>query len=182
MRQMDIREREMRERQRHQEEMAQREREQQDRESRERQHRESLPQQNHAGAIPIHQPVASKVSTAIHAPGGLLSSIGTGPGPNPSGGLAHSTGSVAIFGTPLQAGDGSGRSLQALPSQTSQNQPFPFGGNHGVHPLSGGGQGLTQGQQPILNVGTVSCCTNLVSDLRSSGCLELSRSGQGSIC
>ncbi|KAI9780031.1 MAG: Transcriptional regulatory protein sin3 [Peltula sp. TS41687] len=151
IRQMDLRERDMRERQRQQEEMAQREREQHERESRDRQHREPLPQQNHAGAITIHQPVASKVSTAIHAPGGLLSGIGSGPGPNPTGGLAHSTGSAGIFGPPLQAGDGPGRSLQALPPQNSQNPTFPFGVNHGIHPLSGGGPGLPHGQQPILN-------------------------------
>lgn len=136
-----LREAQIRERQRHQDEMAQREREHQDRE-RERQHREPLPQQNHAGAITIHQPVASKVATAIHGPGGLLSGVGTGAGPNPPSGLPHSTGSANLFGAPLQ-GDGSTRSLQPLPAQTPQSQALSFGGSHAVHPLSSGVQSQT---------------------------------------
>ena len=61
--------------------MAQRDREHNDRE-RERQHREqqyqAIPQhQTNTGAIPIHQPVASRLPGAIHSPGGLLANHGS---------------------------------------------------------------------------------------------------------
>ncbi|KAK0657376.1 hypothetical protein B0T16DRAFT_401579 [Cercophora newfieldiana] len=89
------RERDMEE-QRHraiqQEDMARRERER-ERDEAERQHREpyqpSAPHHSSAGSLPIHQPVASRISTTIHSPGGLLANHGVSAPPIPIGAPAH---------------------------------------------------------------------------------------------
>lgn len=155
IRQMELREREVRERQRHQDELTQREREreQQERETRERQQRESQPHQNHTGSIPIHQPVASKVSTAIHGPGGLLSTIGPGATSNSSGSLVHPGVPPNVFGPSLQIGEAPSRSVHQITAPSVSHQVLSFGATHAVHPVTGGITGLSQGQQPILNVG-----------------------------
>ncbi|KAL6852017.1 hypothetical protein J3F83DRAFT_757365 [Trichoderma novae-zelandiae] len=101
------REREMDERHRaiqQHEEMARRDQERERERERERD-RDSdryppAPHQSSAGSIPIHQPVASRISGAIHSPGGLLANhngnappISLGPPPGPLG----------SFGGPLQS-------------------------------------------------------------------------------
>ncbi|KAI9808396.1 MAG: Transcriptional regulatory protein sin3 [Phylliscum demangeonii] len=144
------REREHHDRQRQQDAVMLREREQQEREMRDRQHRESFPAQHHTGSIPIHQPVASKVSTAIHGPGGLLSSIGPASGSTASGSLGHAT-AAGLFGNALQAPEGPARTLQPMTTPSAPQHPLPFGNAHAVHPMASGGSGLSQGQQPILN-------------------------------
>ncbi|KAH8899220.1 hypothetical protein GQ53DRAFT_634452 [Thozetella sp. PMI_491] len=101
------RDREM-EDQRHRDEIARRERERdrdrdRDREEVERQHREpyqpGAPHHSSAGSIPIHQPVASRISNTIHSPGGLLAKHG---GSAPSMPLGAPSGPPATFGGPLQ--------------------------------------------------------------------------------
>jgi hypothetical protein len=210
------RDREMEERHRalqQREEMArrdqEREREQRDRErDRDRESNEryqSTPHHSSAGSIPIHQPVASRISGAIHSPGGLLANhngnpqipLGNPPGPPP----------LAAFGGPLQSEHN--RPVQHGGSNNSNTQPqmfapMPhggpptstqaaansvaavFGGPLQQQPPEGqrGGQqgapfnpaaasaahqlpgGITQGQQPILNVSSMQCiyfCDGMLS-------------------
>ncbi|KAI9764977.1 MAG: Transcriptional regulatory protein sin3 [Geoglossum simile] len=157
LREREIREREARDRRQH-EEAAQRERELREREHRERQQREhqqpSQPHQNHAGSIPIHQPVASKVTTAIHGPGGLLSNIGSATGVNaPSGPLGGvPNGPANMFGGPLPLGQLVAQTIAGAPIP-QQHQVMAFGGAQApnTHQMPGGVAGLPQGQQPILN-------------------------------
>lgn len=76
-----------------QEEMARRERERERDEAERQQHREpyqpSAPHHSSAGSLPIHQPVASRISTTIHSPGGLLANHGVSAPPIPIGAPAH---------------------------------------------------------------------------------------------
>lgn len=112
-----------------QEELAQREREHNERErqERERQHREQYqqapPHQNNTSSIPLHQPVASRLPTAIHSPGGLLASHGGAP---PSGSLGAPSGPGNAFGGPLHSD--ANRSIQHNPqnppNQLQQQQGF----------------------------------------------------------
>lgn len=103
-----------------QEELAQREREHNERE-RERQHREQYqsapPHQNNTGAIPLHQPVASRLPGAIHSPGGLLANHSSAV----QSGLGAPNGPNNVFGGPLHAE--AGRSMQQLGQSNSQQQP-----------------------------------------------------------
>ena len=145
-----------------------RERDAHEREGRERALQEAHlgPHRNHAGSLPIHQPVASKVSTTIHGPGGLLAGIGPGPNPvvNHSTVLPTSNAAPTMFGGPLPAAEAAmARTIQpSFPTQPAPTLSFGGGGNggpggnQGVHPLSSGVAGLPQGQQPILNVSQVS--------------------------
>lgn len=151
------REREIRERDREmyeREEMLNRERELREREHREREmeryHHERQhghPVQSNAGSIPIHQPVASKVSNSIHGPNGLLSNLaGGGPVPNPQSGSLHaSNGPESVFGQVSHA-DGPARGY--LPS----GPPSMVGYGGAAIPQMTSSMGLSQGQQPILNV------------------------------
>ncbi|KIW99358.1 uncharacterized protein Z518_11346 [Rhinocladiella mackenziei CBS 650.93] len=176
LREREMREREMRERnnielQRQRDEMMMRERE---REAREReqmerlhqeQHQQQRPVQSHAGSIPIHQPVASKVQNSIHGPNGLLANGGTGAvqhnGPAPSAGNN-------LFGGPAQHEPQ--RSSQYMHQQVApppapapapapppppppQQQQQPQQGQAfmpGPSPMPAPAQ-LAHGQQPILN-------------------------------
>ncbi|KIW92873.1 uncharacterized protein Z519_06722 [Cladophialophora bantiana CBS 173.52] len=167
MREHEMREREMRERnnlemQRQRDEMIMREREReaQEREQMERMHREqqqhqqqsqqqaqqqqqSQPQQqrpvqSHAGSIPIHQPVASKVQNSIHGPNGLLAN--GGPGASTGGGL---------FAGPGQHESQRSSQYMQQPVPTAPPQPGqPF--MPGPSPMPAPAQ-LAHGQQPILN-------------------------------
>ncbi|KAI9680103.1 MAG: Transcriptional regulatory protein sin3 [Caeruleum heppii] len=153
MREREIRDRDIAERQRQHEDAARREREHRDREQAEQQQHQE-PAQNHAGSLPIHQPVASKVGTTIHGPGGLLSGIGAGAGSGPSAALGAASGPSNVFGSTMQPGDMGSRSLQQMSIHASQSQPqvMQFGGNPGMHHMAAGAvPGLPQGQQPILN-------------------------------
>jgi len=109
--------------QQQQEELAQREREQNERQERERQHREHYqaapPHQNNTGSIPIHQPVASRLPTAIHSPGGLLATHGGAPPPP----LGAPSGPGNAFGGPLHTE--AARPIQHNPPGSSgQHQVF----------------------------------------------------------
>lgn len=159
LREHELREREIRERNnlelhRQQEEMMMREREAREREQMDRMHREQQqqqqqqprPLQSHA-AIPLHQPVASKVPNSIHGPNGLLANGGAGAGQH--NGPASSTGN-ALFGGPPQL----------EPQRQSQfvHQPVAGPPQHqsaqlmpGPSPSQASAQLAHQGQQPILN-------------------------------
>ena len=109
-----------------QEELAQREREFIERQERDRQQREqhgpAPPHQSNTGSIPIHQPVASRLTGAMHSPGGLLSTHGGAP---PSG-LGAPSGPGNAFGGPLHGE--ANRSVQHQPqtaaAQLQQHQGF----------------------------------------------------------
>ena len=148
-----------------------------------------------AGSIPIHQPVASRISGAIHSPGGLLANhgaaapaipLGAPPGPpaNFGGPLINESNRPAQHGakngasaaqshifapmphssvapsTSMGATSGASMFGPALPPDSGrggQQPPFPGGlpgslPGPGPHPAPPGPGGLTQGQQPILNV------------------------------
>jgi paired amphipathic helix protein Sin3a len=146
------------------------------------------PHQSSAGSIPIHQPVASRITGAIHSPGGLLANH-SGNAPPPGSSLGGPSGPVS-FGGPLQQGGAASQPHQMYApighSQAPSNAALPastsggpgFGGPHQQQQQSGqqdargaaakgaaaivgvtpGGHqipgGITQGQQPILNVST----------------------------
>lgn len=176
-----------------------------DRESNERY--QSTPHHSTAGSIPIHQPVASRISGAIHSPGGLLANhngnsqmpLGTSSGPlaafggplqnehnrpvqhgGPNNGntqpqmfapMPHATGPpastqaaassvAAVFGGPLQQQPQEGQ------RGAQQGAPFNPGAASAAHQLPGG---ITQGQQPILNVSKtlfiIGCWENSMSSV-----------------
>jgi paired amphipathic helix protein Sin3a len=128
--------------------MREREREAQERERLDRIHQEQQqrPVQSHAGSIPIHQPVASKIQNSIHGPNGLLANGGTGAVPHNGPGPSVSSG---LFG-------GAGQHEPQRPSQylhqqvpVSAPQPGPAF-MPGPSPMSAPAQ-MAHGQQPILN-------------------------------
>lgn len=161
IREHEMREREMRERsnlemQRQRDEMMMREREREARERDQReqmermhqeQHQQQRPVQSHAGSLPIHQPVASKVQNSIHGPNGLLANGGAGAvqhnGPAPSA-------TANIFGGPAQHEPQRPSQYMhqqvAAPPPPQQGQPFI----PGPSPMPAPAQ-LAHGQQPILN-------------------------------
>ncbi|KAK0729010.1 hypothetical protein B0T21DRAFT_413119 [Apiosordaria backusii] len=149
----------------HQDEIARRERERErdrdrdrerdrDRDEAERQHRESYqpaaPHHSSAGSLPIHQPVASRISNSITGPGGLLANhnnpapalpVGGPPGPAPSfGGALHS----AETGRPPQHG-----APGAAPAPQHQMFGPMIHGPNGPPPNSLGGAGAGPGPAAI---------------------------------
>ncbi|MCJ1395289.1 Transcriptional regulatory protein sin3 [Xylographa bjoerkii] len=143
--------REAEERQRHQEAIMQREHER-DRELRQAQSMEQQqsPHENHAGSIPLQQPVASRIPSTLHGPNGILSS-----NPNVGAGLnqlAAPPGSGTIFANGITTHDALGR---AVMHQSNQNVPPPqllsFNGGPPPQQPPNGMNALSQGQQPILN-------------------------------
>ena len=150
--------------QREQQQREQQQREQQQREQQQREQHQS-PRENHAAAVPIQQPVASRVPATLHGPNGILNDqhpgVGTAP-PPPQAPLGAPSGPGNVFGNSVQtAGDNSLRPFvqqvqQAIPPQNL------LGFSNAVTPqqLPNGVPALSQGQQPILNV-----CASLPSDL-----------------
>lgn len=109
------------------EELAQREREYNERQERDRQQREqhgpAPPHQSNTGSIPIHQPVASRLTGAMHSPGGILSTHGGAP---PSAPLGAPSGPGNAFGGPLhsEANRGVQHQPQTAAAQLQQHQGF----------------------------------------------------------
>jgi paired amphipathic helix protein Sin3a len=146
MRERELREQEM-EARREREEAAIRE----EREMRERQHQqgpqhEQATHENHAGSIPLHQPVAMGPQVrAMHGPGGLLNNSAPGGGQGSMGGPG---GPNNMFGGgPVQQGEN-----QRMPpgaQNAQQNLLVPFTGGGG--PQQGQMAMGPGGQQPILN-------------------------------
>ena len=149
LREHDIREREVREHQRQQVELLIRDRErlerdQRDREilERQREQQQQHPVQRHTDSIPIHQPVASKITNNIHGPNGLLSALGSGGPANQGPSMPSSGGTVNLFnGTgPGPRSDDSARTFVHQPVQP------PLNALSGPSPSA-----MASGQQPILN-------------------------------
>jgi len=144
-----------REQQRQEQQFELQQREQQQREL---QQREQLPSplENHTGAIPIQQPIASRVPATLHGPNGILNDqhpgVGAAP-PQPTAALGGSSGPGNVFGNGLQAAND--HSLRAFPQQTTQSLPpqqlLGFGNAVTSQQLPNGMAALSQGQQPILN-------------------------------
>lgn len=140
---------------RHREEMGYRDefgqRESRDRNERDREREsnerfQSTPRHSSAGSIPIHQPVASRISGAIHSPGGLLANHNGNP---PPGHLPGHSAPVANFGGPLQPGDHHNRQVQhgGPGGENSQHQIFaPIA--H-AQPASGVSQGPATGAAAV---------------------------------
>ena len=115
-----------------QEDLAQREREHHERQERERQQREQYQpapaHQNNTGTIPIHQPVANRLPTAIHSPGGLLANHGGAP-PPPSAPLGAPNGPGNAFGGPLHSETNRSIQQNAQNAAAQQQQHQLFGSN-----------------------------------------------------
>ncbi|KAK3393589.1 hypothetical protein B0H63DRAFT_406819 [Podospora didyma] len=137
---------ELRHRNLQQEDIARRERERErERDDPDPQQREpyqpSAPHHSTAGSIPIHQPVASRISTTIHSPGGLLANHG---GPAPSIPIGGPPGPAPNFGGPLHGENGrppvhGGPSGAASTSQHPMFAPMPHGPGGPPIPLGGSG-------------------------------------------
>ena len=136
----------------HREQLQQQE-QQQEQQQRE-QHRS--PRENHTGAIPIQQPVASRVPATLHGPNGILNDQHPGVGTAPSQPLAalgppNGPGNVYVNGVQAQ----SDNSLRPFAQQVTQGHPpqQPLGFSNSATPqqLPTGIGVLSQGQQPILN-------------------------------
>ena len=109
-----------------QDDLAQQERDFNERQERDRQQREqhgpAPPHQSNTSSIPLHQPVASRLSGAMHSPGGLLSTHGGAP---PSG-LGAPSGPGNAFGGPLhsEASRAVHHQPQTAAAQVQQHQGF----------------------------------------------------------
>ena len=155
-------------REQQQREQQQREQQQREQQQREQLQREQLlqleqqreqhqsPRENHTGAIPIQQPVASRVPATLHGPNGILNDQHPGVGAVTSQSLASlgaPNGSGNVFGNGAQAQNEN--SLRPFPQQVTQGHPpqqIPgFSSAPTPQQLPTGIGALAQGQQPILN-------------------------------
>ncbi len=115
----------------------------------------SSPRGNHTGSIPLQQPVPSRGQGTLHGPHGILAHLNGGSGSNPLPNAID--GPVNVFpANPPPASESSPRSFIQHPVQSLPHQQLLGGFSHAVNPqqLPNGMAALTQGQQPILNVGT----------------------------
>ena len=130
-------------------------REQQQREQQQREHLPS-PRENHIGAIPIQQPIASRVPATLHGPNGILNDQHPGvdaAASQPSIQVGAPNGSSHILSNGVQPpGE---NQIRAFPPQVTQALPPQqlLGFNQALTPqqLPNGMAALSQGQQPILN-------------------------------
>ena len=155
-REQQIREQQQREQQiREQQQREQQIREQQQHEQQQRDQNPS-PRENHTGAIPIQQPVASRVPATLHGPNGILNDQHPGVGGAPSqppAPLGAPGGPGNVFGNGVQASsDNSSRPFVQQVTQGILPQQL-LGFSNAVTPqqLPTGVAALSQGQQPILN-------------------------------
>lgn len=130
-------------------EAAEQEREMHDRQRMDAAHTQVQPHENHAGSVPLHQPVAVAPVRSIHGPNGIL-----------GGGAAPVNGPMSInqqLGTPAGPSSvyASPHAGQAEPARTQQLQPStqqPLQQQSiGSNPAVGQAAVVGQGQQPILN-------------------------------
>ena len=145
----------------HQQQREQQQREQLQREQlqqREQQQREQhqSPRENHTGAIPIQQPVASRVPATLHGPNGILNDQHPGVGAatsQPLAALGAPSGPGNVFGNGVQAQNDN--SLRPFVQQVAQGLPpqqlLGFSNAATPQQLPTGIGALSQGQQPILN-------------------------------
>ena len=127
----------------------------QQREQQQREQHQS-PRENHIGAIPIQQPVASRVPATLHGPNGILNDQHPGVGSAPSqplGALGAPSGPGAVFGNGVQAQNDN--YLRPFAQQVTQGLPpqqlLGFSNSATPQQLPTGIGALSQGQQPILN-------------------------------
>ena len=120
---------------------------------REMQHREmqQVPHETHTGSIPLQQPVASRISSTLHAPNGILSST-----PNVGINLLASAGPIGVPGpgNVFSNGAQAAHDARMLPMQAQQNMPQQlavFGSNVPQQQMAPSGTPAPNGQQPILN-------------------------------
>ena len=142
LREREIRDHELRERERNMEmqrhEDMLRDAQAREREQMERLHREQQrPVQSHAGSMPLHQPIPSKVQTSIHGPNGLLSTS-----------LLSNGGSAPVMHSQASEPPRQPQFVHQPPSHAQQPSQQLFAG---PSPMPGQAQ-LPHGQQPILNV------------------------------
>ena len=134
-------------------EILQHQREQQ---AREQQHRDAnpSPRENHTGAIPIQQPVASRIPATLHGPNGILNdqnSTGVAPPTQSSLTLGAPSGPANIFSSSSQPpNDANLRNFQQAQSLPPQQL---LGISNAATPQVQNGAALSQPQQqqPILN-------------------------------
>ncbi|KAI9163154.1 Transcriptional regulatory protein SIN3 [Paramyrothecium foliicola] len=132
------------------EEMARRDQERERERDRDRE-RESgdryqgAPHHSTAGSIPIHQPVASRISGAIHSPGGLLANHNGNAPPMPLG--APSGPGMAAFGGPLQGEHN--RQLQHGGQANLNQQHQMFAPMPHTQPPAGTSQGPSGGSTAV---------------------------------
>ena len=146
----------LRQQQREQQQREEMHREQlQQREQQQREQHQS-PRENHTGAIPIQQPVASRVPATLHGPNGILNDQHPGVGAAPSQSLVAlgaPNGPGSVYGNGAQAQNDN--SLRPFAQQVTQGLPpqQPLGFSNAATPqqLPTGIGALSQGQQPILN-------------------------------
>lgn len=125
--------------QRHREDMLAQERQ----ERLQREQEPPRPVQSHAGSIPLHQPVASKLHSIVNGQHPLPNDVGGPPINGPGSG-----GSRSIFGTaPVDQRPPFGQQQPPIMGGPSQQAPAFIGG---PSPLPAAAQ-LSHGQQPILN-------------------------------
>ena len=128
-----------------------REREVQQREMQQRE-MQQVPHETHTGSIPLQQPVASRISSTLHAPNGILSS-----NPNVGIGLMASAGPMGAPNGPgnvFSHGAQAAQDARMLPMQVQQNVPQQlsgFGPNTQQQQMAPNGTPMPNGQQPILN-------------------------------
>lgn len=141
----------------HQQQREQQQREQMQREQLQQQHElHQSPRENHTGAIPIQQPVASRVPATLHGPNGILNDQHPGVGAaqsQPLAPLVAPSGPGNVFGNGVQAQNDN--SLRPFAQQAMQGLPpqqlLGFSNAATPQQLPTGIGALSQGQQPILN-------------------------------
>ncbi len=128
-------------------------REQQQREQLQREQHQSSPE-THTSAIPIQQPIASRVPATLHGPNGILNdqhAVGAAP-PQSQAPLGARSGPGSVFGNGVQAANDN--LLRPFAQQVTQVLPQQnlLGFSNALTPqLPNGAAALSQGQQPILN-------------------------------
>ena len=146
------------EQQREQQQCEQMHREQlQQREQQQRGQQHQSPRENHTGAIPIQQPVASRVPATLHGPNGILNDqhpgVGAAASSQPLAALGAPNGPGNVYGNGVQAQNDN--SLRPFAQQVTQvlppQQALGFSNATTPQQLSTGIGALSQGQQPILN-------------------------------
>ena len=136
----------------------QRERQARELQIREQQQREQLqsPRENHAGAIPLQQPVASRVPATLHGPNGILNEqhLASPAHAQPTQPLGAPNGPGNVFSGAVQPTNDGG--LRPFTQQVAHNMPPQQQllnlTNAAAPPQPNGVAALSsQGQQPILN-------------------------------
>ena len=101
------------------------------------------PSEAHAGSVPLRQPVASSVSSSLHAPNGILSNPDVGN----MGPLGAPNGPPTSFPSPQEA---AARNYANV-TQSAIPQPLPLATVASSAQQVNGSGTAPQGQQPILN-------------------------------